>query len=122
MKPDVFQQVVDEVLAELPPDLHKALDQVQIVVQDSISRDLLDRIGLPPDEELYGLFDGVALPDKSSENDQTFPDRVFLYRKCLEEDFPKRAELKQEIRVTLIHDLGHFFGMDEEEIEKRGYA
>jgi len=122
MKQDLFQRVVDEVLADLPPELSQALGTVQIVVRGAPTREELKRSGMEEGEVLYGLFEGVALPDKTSAGDQTLPDRVILYRRALEDDFPGLKDLKREIRTTLTHELGHFFGMDEDEIEKRGYA
>ena len=121
MKPDAFERVVQEVLAELPQDLRKALDTVQIVVQESPRSDDLDRSGMEPNGDLYGIFDGVSLPEKSAVNPDPFPDRVVLFRRALLEDFPRKAELKREIRITLIHELGHFFGMDEDDLAARGY-
>jgi predicted Zn-dependent protease with MMP-like domain len=122
MRPDLFQKVVDEVVAELPPDLLKAIGAVQVVVQEAPSKDQLERSGMAPGADLYGLFDGVALPDKQGDWDRTFPDRVILYRRPLEEDFPDPRDLRREIRTTLIHELGHFFGMDEDDLRERGYA
>lgn len=121
MARDTFDRVVREVLTTLPPDLTKALDTVQIVVKEAPTREDLERAGLGPDDDLYGFFDGVSLPEKSATYPDPFPDRVVLYRRALTEDFPDPSDLKREIRVTLIHELGHFFGMDEDEIAQRGY-
>jgi predicted Zn-dependent protease with MMP-like domain len=63
----------------------------------------------------------VSLPDKSASYPDPFPDRVVIFRRALLEDFPKAADLKREIRITLIHELGHFFGMDEDDLAARGY-
>lgn len=113
--------MVQEVLAELPRDLRGALKTVQIVVQDFPKTEDLDRAGLEKGEDLYGYFDGVSLPDKLSTMQDFMPDRVVLFRRALLEDFPGPKELKREIRITLIHELGHFFGMDEEDLAERGY-
>jgi predicted Zn-dependent protease with MMP-like domain len=121
MKQDAFDRVVREVLAELPKDLCAALDTVQIVVKEAPTMEDLGRVGLEEGEDLYGFFDGVSLPDKSAQYPNPFPDRVVLYRRALTEDFPKAADLKREIRITLIHELGHFFGMDEDDLAARGY-
>ena len=121
MKPDAFDRVVKEVLGELPKDLRRALDTVQIVVKEAPTEVELGRAGLEAGEDLYGFFDGVSLPDKSASYPDPFPDRVVLFRRALLEDFPKAADLKREIRITLIHELGHFFGMDEDDLAARGY-
>jgi predicted Zn-dependent protease with MMP-like domain len=121
MKPDAFDRVVQEVLDELPKDLRGALKTVQIVVKEAPTVLELGRAGLEAGEDLYGFFDGVSLPDKSASYPDPFPDRVVLFRRALMDDFPKAADLKREIRITLIHELGHFFGMDEDDLAARGY-
>jgi predicted Zn-dependent protease with MMP-like domain len=121
MKPDAFDRVVQEVLKELPKDLRGALETVQIVVKEAPTEVELGRAGLEAGEDLYGFFDGVSLPDKSASYPDPFPDRVVIFRRALLEDFPKAADLKREIRITLIHELGHFFGMDEDDLAARGY-
>lgn len=121
MKPDAFDRVVQEVLGELPKDLRGALKTVQIVVKEAPTVLELGRAGLEAGEDLYGFFDGVSLPDKSASYPDPFPDRVVLFRRALMEDFPKAADLKREIRITLIHEMGHFFGMDEDDLAARGY-
>jgi predicted Zn-dependent protease with MMP-like domain len=121
MKQDAFEKVVREVLDELPKDLREALATVQIVVREAPEAEDLDKAGLDEEEDLYGYFDGVSLSDKSVQYPDPFPDRVVLFRRALTEDFPKAADLKREIRVTLIHELGHFFGMDEDDLAARGY-
>ena len=121
MKPDAFDRVVQEVLKELPKDLRGALETVQIVVKEAPTSVELGRAGLEAGEDLYGFFDGVSLPDISASYPDPFPDRVVLFRRALLEDFPKAADLKREIRITLIHELGHFFGMDEDDLAARGY-
>lgn len=120
MNKDIFERTVQEALSELPRELQKALKTVQIVIQDSPRREELERTGVSEDGDLYGLFDGVALGDKTVTNEQPFPDRVILYRRALVADYPNPEDLRREIRVTLIHELGHFFGFDEDDLKKRG--
>ncbi len=121
MRDTLFERTVQEVLRDLPPDLRRALTTVQIVIKDEPSAEDLARAGLGPDEDLYGFFDGVSVLEKSATNPEPFPDRVVLFRRALLEDFPNRSDLEREIRVTLIHELGHFFGMDEDDLAERGY-
>ncbi len=116
-----FDRILRETLDSLPPDLRRALDTVQIVVQDRPSPEQLESVGLEPDEVLYGLFEGVALPEKSFPDTQYLPDRVAIFKGPLEEDFPSSRDLGIEVRKTLIHELGHYFGFTEEDLERRGY-
>lgn len=116
-----FDALVAEVLQALPENLKKALQTVQVVVQEEPTPEQLKSAGLAPEESLYGLFEGESLAEKRWSHPTPFPDRVILFQKPLEEDFPNLQDLKREIRVTLLHELGHFFGMDEDDLEERGY-
>lgn len=106
-----FDDVVRAALDELPPHIAQALRNVAVVVEDENDED--------PD--LYGLFEGVPLteggPDVGS-----LPNRIAIYRRPLEEDFPDLGELRDEIRVTVLHELGHYFGLDEDRLDELGYA
>jgi len=94
---------------------------VAIIVEDRPSRRLLDELGVSGDETLYGFFHGIPLPERSVNDSGNLPDAISIYRKPLEDDFPDPVELAGEIRVTLLHEIGHYFGMEEEELERLGY-
>lgn len=121
MDDSTFDRILRDTLASLPADLKKALDTVQVVVQEWPSPEQLNNAGFDPDEVLYGLFEGVPLPEKSFPDTQYLPDRVVVFKGPLEEDFPDPRELEREIRLTLVHELGHYFGFSEEDLEKRGF-
>jgi predicted Zn-dependent protease with MMP-like domain len=120
MEDPLFEKVIKEVLKELPPDLKAALATVQILVQEEPSPDQLKRSGLRAGDELFGLFDGLSLKDWPLGRDRQFPDRVILFKGSLQRYYPKREDLTREIRKTLIHELGHFFGFSEKELKDRG--
>ena len=96
-----FEEHVRAALDSLPPHLAKALDNVAVVVEEQNAQE--------PD--LYGLFDWPEF----------MPAKISIYRKPLVEDFPDPAELEAEIRVTVLHELAHYFGMDEDRIADLGY-
>ena len=121
MENGIFARTIERVLAELPEELRAALGTVQIVVQERPSTEQLASVGLDPDEDLFGLFEGLSLKEAPLGSDRTFPDRVILFQEPLARHFPRRAELEREIRTTLIHELGHYFGFDEEELHERGW-
>ena len=72
------------------------------------------------DPDLYGLYEGVPLPERDEAGHGQLPDRIAIYRRPLEQDFPDPAELEHEIRVTVLHELAHYFGFDEERIGELG--
>ena len=96
-----FEEHVRNALDSLPPKLARALDNVAIVVEDENTEE--------PD--LFGLFD----------EPEYMPAKISIYRKPLEEEFPDPAELENEIRITVLHELAHYFGMDEDQIAGLGY-
>ena len=96
-----FEEHVRNALDSLPPNLARALDNVAIVIEDENAEE--------PD--LFGLFD----------EPEYMPAKISIYRKPLEEEFPDPAELENEIRITVLHELAHYFGMDEDQIAGLGY-
>ena len=105
-----FEDQVRAALDELPPHIAAALGNVAVVVEEENS----------DDPDLYGYYEGVPLPERGDMAGQ-LPDRIAVYRRPLEEDFPDPAELRHEIRVTVLHELAHYFGLDEERIAELGY-
>jgi predicted Zn-dependent protease with MMP-like domain len=105
-----FEDVVRAALDTLPPDIAAALQNVAVVVEEEN----------PDDPDLYGLFDGVPLTEGGPGPGQ-LPNRISVYRRPLEADFPDEDELCAEIRITVLHELGHYFGLDEERLGELGY-
>jgi len=105
-----FDDHVVAALDELPPEIAAALRNVAIVVEDEN----------PEDPDLFGLYQGIPLPERSDMSGE-LPDRIAIYRIPLEESFPDPEELREEIRITVLHELGHYFGLDEERIAELGY-
>ncbi|MCL5967012.1 MAG: metallopeptidase family protein [Deltaproteobacteria bacterium] len=116
-----FRKILRQALDDLPPVFRKALDNVAVVVEDRPPDWLLDDLGIPPDETLYGYYHGIPLPDRSVSLSGNLPDKISIYRGSLTEDFPHPAELRRQIRITLLHEIGHYFGMDEEELSRLGF-
>lgn len=116
-----FARALREALLELPPMFRDALANVAVVVEEGPSDDLLDELGVPADDTLYGFYHGVPLPERSVQDSGLLPDKISVYRGPLMEDFPDRNELCRQIRITLLHEIGHYFGMDEEELSRLGY-
>jgi predicted Zn-dependent protease with MMP-like domain len=110
MKRLSFDEHVRAALDLLPPQIAAALENVAVVVEDEH----------PDDPDLYGLYEGIPLPERG-DMAGALPDRIAIYRRPLEEDFDDPAELEDEIRITVLHELGHYFGLDEARLEELGY-
>jgi predicted Zn-dependent protease with MMP-like domain len=105
-----FDDHVRAALDELPPHIAAALENVAVVVEDEN----------PDDPDLLGLYHGVPLPERG-DMAGALPDKISIYRRPLEESFPDPDELRDEIRITVLHELAHYFGLDETRIADLGY-
>ena len=105
-----FEDHVRAALDSLPPELARALKNVAVVVEDEN----------PEDPDLYGLYEGIPLPERGDMAGH-LPDRIAIYRKPLQEEFTDPAELEDEIRITVLHELAHYFGLDEDRLAELGY-
>ena len=117
-----IRKAVARVIDKLPKEFREQLRNVEIVVETRPSNELLRAEGLDPREDtLYGIYQGVPLPDRSALDPPLLPDKITIFAEPLLEDFPDPDELREEIRLTVLHEIAHFFGMDEDEIEDLGY-
>ena len=105
-----FEDQVRAALDELPPPIAQALENIAVVVEDENEED--------PD--LLGLYHGVPLPERG-DMAGALPDKISIYKIPLEESFADPAELREEIRITVLHELAHYFGLDENRIAELGY-
>jgi len=97
------------------------MQNLAVVVEDWPDPALMEEVTGAPDEVLYGLFDGTPLPERRFEDSGDLPAVIRVYQGPLEEDFPDLEELEYEVEVTLVHEIAHFMGLDEEAIEQYGY-
>lgn len=129
---DRFDALLEQVIADLPEPLRRLIDEVPVVVLDQPTPDLL--VGLEPmdDEEaelLCGLHSGIAITHRSVENSGELPEAIHLFRRGIIDlaggwDGPDGGEdaVREEICVTLLHEIGHHFGLDEDDLDRLGYA
>ncbi|MCP4201569.1 MAG: metallopeptidase family protein [bacterium] len=113
-----FEQAVRQALERIPSDLQEAIENVAVTVENEPSVDDLLSVGLDPDTDtLLGLYQGVPLLERGpSTYGLDLPDRIVVYRRPLLELCADREELLTEIRDTVVHELGHYFGLPEEEL------
>ena len=118
---EIRKQVL-QVIEKLPRQFREQLDNVEIVVEHRPSDELLRAEGLDPRHDtLYGIYEGVPLLERSLLDPPLLPDKITIFAEPLLEDFLDPQELREEIRLTVIHEIAHYFGMDDDEIEDLGY-
>ena len=106
-----FEEHVSRAVASLPAELQEALRNLEVSVEDE----------LPEDPDVFGLYEGVPLPERGDWAG-TLPDRIRIFRLPLVESFPDPAELEEEIRITVLHEVAHHFGIDEDRLDQLGWS
>jgi predicted Zn-dependent protease with MMP-like domain len=108
---------VDEALATIPGHFRDAMRNIAIVVEDEPTLETLASVGIEPPDTLFGLYQGVPLPERQWAHGNTLPDKITIYQGPIEDASEDEDDLVIAIGETLIHEIGHYFGLSEEEIE-----
>lgn len=125
-----FDELLEEVLAELPETVTRLLDEIPLIVEDYPSQKVIQDMGLRHRGELCGLYSGIPLIERSVEQSGQFSDCVSLFREGIlhvarEMDSAGRLRkdnIREQIRITILHELGHHHGLDEDELDELGYG
>lgn len=123
-----FDQLLEEVLSELPPQIHELIEEVPLHVEDYPSRQVMAKTGVRRRDRLCGLYTGIPLGDRSVELSGVLPDVVTIYREGILASARDvrgrigRERLRREIRITILHELGHHHGLDEDDLRELGYG
>lgn len=131
-----FDALVEDVLAALPPAIHSMLEESPLIVEDFAPRALIRDVGLDPeDDDLCGLHSGFALTQRSVSQSGEVPDQIQIFRRGIidaaggwepgeDQDGPfgGPGAVREQIRITILHEIGHHFGLDEGDLDRLGYA
>lgn len=115
-----FLRLVREALAELPSPFKDWLHNVDVVVERRPRAHHRREAGLGPGETLFGLYEGLPLTERDSGYGMVLPDRITIFQEPLQQEFPDDVDLIEEVRRTVLHELAHYFGMEEEDLERLG--
>lgn len=113
-----FEKLVAEATTLIPARFRREMKNLAVVVEDEPSEDLLAQMEIEPPDSLYGLYQGTPLTERSWGFGNSLPDRITIYQRPIEEDCEDEDEILATIGETLIHEVGHYFGLSEEEIEE----
>lgn len=113
LSPSDFDRLVVDALDDLPVELAALMDNVVVLVEDAPP---------PGEEDLLGVYDGIALTERDSSYSLQLPDRILLFREPLQAISPTHEELARQIRITVIHEVAHHFGIDDARLEHYGYG
>lgn len=123
-----FDEQLERVLERMPPLIHELIERVPLHVEDYPADDVMDRMGVEYIDDLCGLFTGIPIGEKSVWHSGTLPDVVTIYREGIlsasgdDHGRISSKRLREQIRITVLHELAHFHGLTEEDLEKLGYG
>jgi predicted Zn-dependent protease with MMP-like domain len=106
-----FDDLVSAALDDIPPELARAMDNVAVFVEDE-----------PPEDGLLGLYEGVPLTERDSAYAGVLPDRITIYRRPIRAIAADAAEIVQQVRITVVHELAHHFGIDDDRLDELGWG
>ncbi len=113
---DQFQTLVTEAISSLPKRFRDAMVNMAIVVEDEPTPDQLRQVEVEPPDTIYGLYEGIPLPERQWAHGNVLPDKISIFRLPILEDSADEDDIVVGIGETLIHEVGHYFGLSEEEI------
>jgi len=123
-----FDELLEGVLEQMPPLVHELIEKVPLHVEDYPSDDVLNRTGIRRRSQLCGLYTGIPLTERSVMQSGTLPDVVTIYREGIlaaarrPDGRIATAELRRQIRITILHELAHHHGLGEDELRRLGYG
>jgi predicted Zn-dependent protease with MMP-like domain len=123
LNPKEFDRAVRRAYNRIPAEIRERMDNVVLTVKKRPTPEMLEELGYPPDEPLLGLYWGDSLQEHSFFTPPPlYPDTIFIFQEPLEEMCETIGELEREIQITVVHEVAHFLGIDEEHLEELGYG
>jgi len=123
---ETFDDILDAIVEALPDHLHDLMAEVPVIVEDEPTDELLEDMDMGVDEDLCGLHWGTPLTERSVTQLPDVPDRIMIFRgpimRLARAHGRGRGELEKQIRITLLHEIGHHFGLDEDDLARLGYG
>lgn len=113
-----FEALVDKALRQLPRKFRERIANIAVVVEDWADDETLAEMGIEPPDTLYGLYRGVDLTRRDSHYGNVLPDVITIYQGPIEEDAADEEEMREIVRDTVVHELGHYFGLDDETMHR----
>jgi predicted Zn-dependent protease with MMP-like domain len=123
-----FDEQFELVLAQMPPMIHELIERVPLLVEDYPSEEVMEQVGVEYIDDLCGLYTGIPIGEKSVWHSGTMPDVITIYREGIlsasadREGRISSKRLREQIRITVLHEIGHHHGLSEVELKRLGYG
>jgi predicted Zn-dependent protease with MMP-like domain len=111
-----FEQLVERALRKLPRRFRARLENIAVVVEDWADDDTLEEVGIEPPDTLYGLYRGTDLTRRDASYGGVLPDVIAIYQGPIQEDCETVEEMEELVRDTVVHEVGHYFGLDDDRL------
>lgn len=122
IKRSQFDQLLEQVITALPEQFAAWLQKVPIIVEDVPSAKMMKEFGVDDEGDLLGSFHGLAFTQQGPEDSGHLPPQIYIFREPIMELCESEEELAEEIRITLLHEIGHLAGFDEDDLDDLGYG
>lgn len=116
-----FERLVAQAVESLPPKFLTRLENVDVLVEEQPTEEDLELAGIEPGGTLLGLYHGVPQSQRGPWYGNLLPDRIVIYQRPIEAVARDRREIRKEIRITIMHEIGHYFGLAEDDLAEAGY-
>jgi predicted Zn-dependent protease with MMP-like domain len=113
-----FEALVEKAMRKLPKKFKEKISNIAVVVEDWADEATLRDVGIEPPDTLYGLYRGIELAQRDSSYGNVLPDVITIYQGPIEEDAADQEEMAEIVRETVVHELGHYFGLDDETMHR----
>ena len=113
-----FERVVERAMGGLPKGFRERIKNIAVVVEDWADEETLEEMGVEPPDTLYGLYRGVDLTQRDSSYGNVLPDVITIYQGPIEEDAEGEEDMAEIVRETVVHELGHYFGLDDDTMHR----
>jgi len=112
-----FEALVERALSSLPRQFKDRIRNVAVVVEDWADDETLEELGIEPPDTIYGLYRGTDITRRDSSYGNVLPDTIHIYQGPIEEDCVDAEEMAELVKDTVIHEVGHYFGLDDDTME-----
>jgi predicted Zn-dependent protease with MMP-like domain len=116
-----FEALVLRALDTIPEPIRARMDNVDVVIEDRPTARLLAELEMDPDDALFGLYEGTPLIERGITANPLMPDKITIFQRPLEEACETEEEITEEVRRTIVHEVAHHFGFDEDRLADLGY-
>jgi len=117
-----FEELVVTALEDLPQKFKDAMENIDVVIEDWPSRELLEEHGFDPDGILLGLYQGVPLTRRNTFYSNVLPDKITIFQKPIEAICHSETEIRRQVQETVVHEVAHYFGFDEGRLQELGWG